>query len=116
MTRLTRQFFAFGYAVLLGTALSACGGGSDNDSADNNSSAAGTITKECARSGSSVSVTQEGCLANIGNNTQSLVCSTSRTVHMLTGTGLTRDQVIQGGSSVTSGGGISINGVSLRCS
>lgn len=113
MIRITRQLFAFGSAVLLGTALSACGGGSD--SADSNSSAAGTITKECARSASSVSVTQEGCLANVGNNTQTLVCSSPSTLHMLTGTGLTRDQVIQGGSSTTSGGGISINGVSLRC-
>lgn len=114
MIHFNSRFFAQSCtAVLLGAALSACGGGSD--SADDNDAASGTITKECARSGNSVSVTQEGCLANVGNNTQTLVCSSSNTLHMLTGTGLTRDQVIQGGSSNTSGGGISINGVSLKC-
>lgn len=100
-------------ALVLSTALTACGGGSD--SADDAGSASGTITRECTRSGNSVSVTQEGCLANVGNNTQTLVCSSPNTLHMLTGTGLTRDQVIQGGSKNTSGGGISINGVSLVC-
>lgn len=112
MTQLSRQLFALGSAVLLGAALTACGGGSD--SADN-SAAADSISKTCAVNGNTVSVTQDGCLANVGNNTQTLVCSSPSTLHMLTGTGLTRDQVIQSGSKNTSGGGVSINGVSLVC-
>lgn len=100
MTQLSRPYYVVGAAVLLSAALTACGGGSD--SADNGS-ANGTISKTCAINGDTVSVTQEGCLASFGNNTHSLVCSGTNTLHMLTGTGLTRDQVVLGGSSITSG-------------
>lgn len=94
--------------------LTACGGGSD--SADSSNGAPGIISKACSRSGNNVSVTQEGCLTAFGNNTQTVACSGSNTLMTLTGTGLTLNNLIQGGSKTTAGNGqFGFNEVSLRC-
>lgn len=112
MTQLSRPFYVVGAAVLLGAALTACGGGSD----DSDTSASGAITKTCAKDGNNVSVTQEGCLTEFGKNTQTVACSGSNTLHVLTGTGWTRDALVQGGSRTTSGNGqFGFNGAVLRC-
>lgn len=114
MIQLSRQLLVFGSALLVGATLTACGGGSD--SADSGS-AAGSISQTCVVNGNTVSVTQQGCLASFGNNTHSLVCTGTNTLHMLTGTGLTHDQVVQGGSSITSGSGSIglVNGLYAVC-
>jgi hypothetical protein len=99
MTQPTRQLLAFSAAaVLLGTALTACGGGSDSaDSGD----ASDTITKACARE---------------GKNTQTVACSGSNTLHVLTGTGWSLDFLKSSGSKTTAGNGqFGFNDVVLRC-
>lgn len=113
MTQLSRQFFIPGAgAMLLCTALIGCGGGSDGS----DTSTSGTITKTCAKDGNNVSVTQEGCLTEFGNNTQTVACSGSNTLHVLTGTGWTHDALVQSGSKTTSGNGqFGFNGAALRC-
>jgi hypothetical protein len=114
MTQPTRQLLAFSAAaVLLGTALTACGGGSDSaDSGD----ASDTITKACAREGNNVSVTQDGCLTEYGKNTQTVACSGSNTLHVLTGTGWSLDFLKSSGSKTTAGNGqFGFNDVVLRC-
>ena len=95
-------------------ALTACGGGSDG--ADNGA-APGTITKSCDRSGNNVSVTQDGCLTEFGRNTQTVACSGSNPLHVLTGTGWTLEALKQSGSRTTAGNGqFGFNDVVLRCS
>ncbi|WP_374409649.1 hypothetical protein [Hydrogenophaga sp.] len=115
MTHFTRQFLAQGTAaLLLGAALTACGGGSD--SADNGGAASGAITKACVQEGNNVSVTQDGCLTEFGKNTQTVACSGSNTLHVLTGTGWTHDALVQSGSKNTTGSGqFGFNGLVLRC-
>ena len=106
------SFILFGAAALtLSAALTACGGGSDSgDSAD------GTISKTCVRDGNDVSVTQDGCLTEFGKNTQTVACSGSNTLHVLTGTGWTHDALVQSGSKTTSGNAkFGFNEVVLRC-
>ncbi len=103
-------------AGLLATVLSACGGGSDSESAASEDAASGTITQRCAQTSGTVVVTQEGCLTEFGNNKQTVACTGTTTLHMLTGTGWTRDQLVASGSKTTAGNGqFGFNGVVLRC-
>ncbi len=96
-------------------ALVACGGGS-SDSAEDSSAADGSIAKTCAQEGNNVSVTQEGCLTYFGNNDQTVACTGANTLHMLTGKGWTREELVRSGSKTTAGNGqFGFNQLTLRC-
>ncbi|GAA6143817.1 hypothetical protein [Hydrogenophaga sp. 5NK40-0174] len=96
-------------------ALVACGGGS-SDSAEDSSAADGSIAKTCAQDGNNVSVTQDGCLTYFGNNDQTVACTGANTLHMLSGKGWTREELVRGGSKTTAGSGqFGFNQLTLRC-
>ncbi len=100
---------------LVCAALVACGGGS-NDSADDSSAADGSIAKACAQDGNNVSVTQEGCLTYFGKNDQTVACTGANTLHMLSGKGWTREELVRSGSKTTAGNGqFGFNQLTLRC-
>jgi hypothetical protein len=106
-------------ATLLSVSLSACGGGGDLDITTSSSSSTVTpvktiVTASCAVANNTVTVTASGCIATLGNAQQSSLCD-SGSIYMLTGTGLSREQLLASGSKFTGATGLVINGVSVRC-
>lgn len=127
-------------SCLIGGLLTACGGGSgdnvsssgstnssgsssntgssSNSGASNNSGSSNqTITASCSTldNGKTYLITTSGCIVNTSSNVQTGVCTSATNIKLLTGSGLTKDKVIAGGSSFSSGNGLSINGVSYKC-
>lgn len=104
-------------ALVLSTALTACGGGSDSadDAATSSTDENGNIAKQCGGDSSTAQVTTEGCVANLGGSTETLVCTGPNTVYRLAGTHHTREAVLQSNQSYTAGGSITINGVRIQC-
>lgn len=108
---------------LISGLLVACGGGGsgDNVSSSGNSgnSGAGTqaITESCSTpdSGKTYLVSTSGCLIKTSSTTQTGVCTSTTTIKLLTGTGLTKDKVISEGASFSTGSNLSISGVSYKC-
>jgi hypothetical protein len=111
---------------LISGLLVACGGGGsgDNVSSSGNSgnsgnSGSGTqaITESCSTpdSGKTYLVSTSGCLIKTSSTTQTGVCTSTTTIKLLTGTGLTKDKVISEGTSFSAGSNLSINGVSYKC-
>lgn len=117
--------------VFVVTALTACGGGSSNSSgtsstasnttsASNNSTATSTdvITKKCVTENNVVQVTSDGCTAFVGNNDQTILCTSTgnrKTIKMLSGTNITRESLTKSEGGFTGGGNITFNNTSLSC-
>jgi hypothetical protein len=95
--------------------LTACGGGSDAADEAATTGVDGVVTKQCSRSKSNADVTNAGCVVDLGEGIETLVCPGPQTVYRLAGAGHTRDAVLQSNRSYTAGGSISINGVTIRC-
>lgn len=104
-------------ALVLSTALTACGGGSDSvdDTATSSTEDNGTISKQCGGDSSTAQVPTVGCIVNLGGSTETLVCTGPNTVYRLAGTHHTREAVLQSNQSYTAGGTITINGVKIQC-
>lgn len=108
---------------LISGLLVACGGGGsgDNVSSSGNSGNSGSgtqaITESCSTpdSGKTYLVSTSGCLIKTSSTTQTGVCTSTTTIKLLTGTGLTKDKVISEGTSFSAGSNLSINGVSYKC-
>lgn len=72
------------------------------------------ITDHCSVSGSSVTVTESGCIFQMSGNDQTGVCvSSANQIKLLSGTGHTAPHVVSSGSGFSSG--LTINGVTLNC-
>ncbi|WP_162925783.1 hypothetical protein [Isoalcanivorax indicus] len=72
------------------------------------------ITEHCSVSGTSVTVTDAGCIFQMSGNDQTGVCvSSGSAIRLLTGTGFTAPQVVSSGSQFSNG--LSINGITLNC-
>ncbi len=107
---------------LISGLLVACGGGGsgDNVSSSGNSgnSGAGTqaITESCSTSdsGKTYLITTNGCLVKTSSDTKTAVCTSTTSFKSLTGTGFTKQYVIDKGN-IFSGSNISINNVSYKC-
>lgn len=108
--------------LILTSALVACGGGSSNSSGtssttSNNSTATSTdvITKKCITENNVVQVTSDGCTAFVGNNDQTILCTTTGTIKMLSGTNIKRDTLTNSVGEISGGGKITFNNTSLSC-
>ncbi|MDH0029901.1 MULTISPECIES: hypothetical protein [Acinetobacter] len=77
-----------------------------------NSSPSTTITAQCATGTNTVTATQNGCVASIGQVQQTSVC-VGTSLRMLTGTGFTKQYVIDNGTSFSSG--VTLNGTKVSC-
>ena len=76
----------------------------------------GAITATCSTTGSSSTsyqVTQTGCILKLPNGDQTAVCN-GTTLKMLTGTGFSKDKLLADGGTF-SGGGLTINGLAIKC-
>lgn len=72
------------------------------------------ITDHCSVDGSSVAVTDEGCIFQMSGNNQTGVCvSSGSAVRLLSGAGHTAPHVIATGSQFSSG--FTMNGVTVNC-
>lgn len=114
---------------LISGLLVACGGGGsgDNVSSSGSSSNSGSstntgssnqvITTSCSTtdSGKTYLITTSGCVVTASSNTQTGVCTSATTIKLLTGTGFTKEQVVNQGSSFTSSNGVTINGITYKC-
>ena len=85
-------------------AANACGGASQDCSAcELQSSFAMPITQICTKPlANTYKVTQNGCILNLSNNRQTAIC-TSEGLRLLSGTGLTKQQLISTGALFASG-------------
>lgn len=115
--KLANLFLLSAAALVLSTALTACGGGSDSvdDTATSGTEDNGTISKQCGGDSSTAQVPTVGCIVNLGGSTETLVCTGPNTVYRLAGTHHTREAVLQSNQSYTAGGTITINGVKIQC-
>lgn len=100
--------------VVLGAALTACGGGSSDTDASPAKDGAVTALCPTSTSGSYTYVIAQGCLGELSGQIHTMACRSS-TLYMLSGNNWTLQELMTQGSTVNAAGGVTIQGHPIKC-